>query len=83
MWELSKPLAAKWVASQTNPDHLIKEARSHITRFIQLVPTLLDRLEEPHAPPQPPAEKRKSPFNTALSGAIFVTLLWIITHYLS
>jgi len=88
MWELSKPLAAQWVARQTNPERLIAEARTQLTRFAQLVPTILDKLEkEQNTPPtssssQSPV-KRKSPLNNALSGAVIVGLIWLIVHNFS
>lgn len=83
MWELSKPLAAKWVANQTNPERLLKEARGQAMRFIQLVPTILDRLEkgEEATPKQP--EKRKSSLKDALTGAALVAILWALFHNFS
>ena len=38
MWELSRPLAAEWVQSQTNPEKLIKDASTQIMRFATLLP---------------------------------------------
>ena len=46
MWELSRPLAAEWVQSQTNPEKLIKDASTQIMRFATLLPKRLDKLEE-------------------------------------
>ena len=83
MWELSKPLAAEWVASQTNPERLIAEARQQVMRLVALVPTILDRLEKTQEDHPPQAEKQPSTRNTALSGALFVAIIWIIVHNFS
>lgn len=83
MWELSKPLAAEWVARQTNPERLLAEARSHIMRFANLVPALLDKWEREQMPQEEVPTPRKSALNNALFGAVAVGLLWIITHFIS
>ena len=83
MWELSKPLAAEWVARQTNPERLLAEARSHIMRFANLVPALLDKWEKEQMPQEEVPAPRKSALNNALFGAVAVGLLWIITHFIS
>ena len=83
MWELSKPLAAQWVANQTNPERLIAEGRQQLMRVIALVPTILDRLEKNQDEIAPQPEKPSSPRNAALSGALFVAIIWLIVHNFS
>ena len=83
MWELSKPLAANWVATQTNPERLLAEARTQLVRFANLIPVILDKLEKEQEPQQEAPAPRKSPLNSALFGALSVTILWIISHYFS
>ena len=83
MWALSKPLAAEWVANQTNPERLIAEARQQVMRLVALVPTILDRLEKTQDDHSPQAEKQPSTRNAALSGALFVAIIWIIVHNFS
>ena len=83
MWELSKPLAANWVATQTNPERLLAEARTHMIRFANLIPVILDKLEKEQKPQQEMPATRKSPLNSAVFGALCVTILWIMSHYFS
>ena len=78
MWELSKPLAAQWVAAQTNPEKLIAETYRNLTRLVQLVPVILDKLEKEEKPEVKPVEKRRSSWFPMLSGAAIASLLWII-----
>ena len=82
MWELSRPFAAEWIAAQTHPEKLARDASTHIKRFVHLIPILLDRLEQDHTPPPAPPEPRR-PTTAFLTGAALVIALWALFHTFS
>ena len=84
MWELSKPFAAQWVADQTKPETLIKDAKTQIQRLMVLMPKLIEqwesmsestKKEEPKHP-----QSRKTGF---LTGAALIGAIWLIVHITS
>ena len=84
MWELSKPFAAQWVADQTRPETLIKDAKTQIQRLMVLVPKLIEQWEsmsdstQTEEPKQP--QSRKTGFFT---GAALIGAIWLIVHITS
>ena len=84
MWALSKPFAAQWVADQTKPETLIKDAKTQIQRFMTLLPKLIEQLEKLTEPteeaPAPEVKSRKTAF---ISGAALIGVIWVIIHIYS
>ena len=84
MWELSKPFAAQWIADQTKPETLIKDARTQIQRLVTLLPKMLDHLEAQTERTQTdearPPQSRKTAFKT---GAALIGVIWVIFHVTS
>ena len=80
MWELSRPLAAEWVQSQTNPEKLIKDASTQIMRFATLLPKWLDKLEEQDKPITQAPEPKRANITSFTKGAAFIGILWILYH---
>ena len=84
MWELSKPFAAQWIADQTKPETLIKDARTQIQRLVTLLPKMLDHLEAQTERTQTdearPPQSRKTAF---ITGAALIGVIWVIFHVTS
>ena len=83
MWELSRPLAADWIAEQTNPERLIANASTQAKRLIHLVPRLLDRLEQDHNTASPEEIHVKSGggfVKGAIVGSSFIVIMAMIFH---
>ena len=84
MWALSKPFAAQWVADQTKPETLIKDAKTQIQRFMTLLPKLIEQLEKQTEPTEEtPAPEEKSRKTAFISGAALIGVIWVIIHIYS
>ena len=82
MWELSRPFAAEWIAAQTNPQKIARDASTQLKRFFHLIPHLLDRLEQDTQ--EPPAQSEKPRQSAAFfTGAALIALLWALFHNFS
>lgn len=80
MWELSKPLAADWVAAQANPEKLLKEAGQQFKRFLILLPKFLDQIEQAKAPASQPDAPQKPVLSPFLYGAVMTGIIWALFH---
>ena len=81
MWQLSRPLAAQWIADQSHPETWLAEGRHQLRRLIHLMPRLLDKWEQeekPASPPPPPS--RKGAF---ITGAAIIGAIWVLFHIAS
>ena len=54
MWELSKPLAEKWMADHAHPAAVLHRTITEVSSIIRRLPGVLDRLEQD---PEPPAKQ--------------------------
>jgi ubiquinone biosynthesis protein len=54
MWELSKPLAEKWMADHAHPAAVLHRTITEVSSIIRRLPNVLDRLEQD---PEPPAKQ--------------------------
>ena len=84
MWALSRPFAADWIAAQSHPEKLLKDASQQVKRLVHLLPTLIARLEAEQAQQETqPAPDTKSKFSASsfATGVILIGGLWFFVTY--
>lgn len=75
MWDLSKPLAAEWMASQYTMKAQCEHIINDLKHLYHRLPTLLDRLD--HPPPQKPA----SVLPWIITGASVLITLYSLLYF--